>query len=94
MKRSTAIVLMDRPKSSMKQLSSHWAHKFPVKLDNDQSYIELPNVLCRMSASADSLSIELEAKSDDELPKMEHVVQVHLERFAYKEKLVFNWTAS
>ena len=78
----------------MKQLSSHRAHKFPVKRDDDQSYIELPNVLCRMSASADSLSIELEAQNDDELPKMEQVVQVHLERFAYEEKLVFNWTAS
>ncbi len=77
--------------SYLRQLCRHWAHKFPVVLEDDYGRIELPRAVCTLNASAEALTIRVETADPSEEPRMLEVVAEHLQRFGFREQLVFNW---
>jgi hypothetical protein len=76
----------------LQQLCKHWSHKFPVTFTADNGRIELPLGVCILDADPEGLGLRLEA-APDQLARFEQVVADHLQRFAFKEDLQFDWVA-
>ncbi len=91
MKVSTVDVKTGNAVSYMKQLCRHWAHKFPVAFDDSTGTIELPQARCVLSASPETLGVKLAMPEDADQDRMERVVAEHLQRFGFREELVFAW---
>ena len=75
----------------MLQLCKHWGHKFTVTYDDHHGEIALPAGACKLDAGEDALSVRLEAKEADSVPRFKEVVEEHIKRFAFREELVFDW---
>lgn len=79
--------------SYLRQLCRHWAHKFPVTFDDAQGRIELPKAICTLHASPENLKVELAVHDAADTGRMQEVVAEHLQRFGFRETLVFEWHA-
>lgn len=77
--------------SYLKQLCRHWSHKFPVSFDDHLGRIELPKAVCTLHAAPDELYVELATFEEEDQNRMQQVVAEHLQRFGFREQLVFNW---
>jgi uncharacterized protein len=75
----------------LRQLCRHWSHKFPVEFNDEQGRIELPAAVCTLNADPEKLSVELAMKDGEGQERIEQVVAEHLQRFGFREQLVFNW---
>jgi hypothetical protein len=74
----------------LQQLCKHWGHKFPVEFTPEHGRIELPAAVCVLDAGPEALTIHLEAPAD-QVERMQGVVAEHVQRFAFKETLQFDW---
>ncbi len=74
----------------LQQLCKHWSHKFVVDFTAANGRIELPEAVCILDADAEGLGLLIET-ADDRLARMEDVVAQHLQRFAFREDLRFDW---
>jgi hypothetical protein len=88
---SEANVPTENAVSYMKQLCRHWGHKFPVTFDDQQGRIELPQAICTLNASPASLHVRLEVEEGADEARKQQVVAEHLQRFGFREELVFDW---
>ena len=89
MAKAQAIVETANGSRYLQQLCKHWAHKFAVDFTPEAGNIDLgEGRLVRMSADGKALTVDVEA---DDLERLEHVVAVHIERFAFRETLSFDW---
>jgi len=75
----------------LQQLCKHFAHKVPAKWDTSHGEVWFPYGYCRMDASDTGLSIHCETDEEDKLGLLRHVIDDHLERFAWREKLKLEW---
>jgi len=75
----------------LQQLSKHWAHKFETEFTPLSSKIALPLGDARLNANETSLIIEVASHKSEDLTVLQDVVQRHIERFAFKETLAFEW---
>ncbi|MBL0402765.1 DUF2218 domain-containing protein [Microvirga aerilata] len=76
----------------LQQLCKHWSHKLDVKLRESEGVVRFPNAIATMAASADTLTVTVEAEDDETLQRMKGVVASHLDRFAFREApLPFVW---
>lgn len=91
---SKAEVLTERAASYMKQLCRHWGHKFPVEFDDQRGTIALPKTACLLEASPTTLTVTLNLEESADQNRMEKVVEEHLQRFGFREELVFHWVRS
>jgi hypothetical protein len=74
----------------LRQLCKHWSHKFPVDFTPHNGRIEMSAGVLILDADPEGLGLSL-TTAPDELVRMEGVVERHLERFAFKEDLSFQW---
>ena len=74
----------------LQQLCKHWGHKYPVEFTPEHGRIEMSAAVLILDADPEGLGLQLSAAPED-LERMEGVVARHLERFAFKEELVFDW---
>ena len=74
----------------LQQLCKHWSHRFAVEFDAGHGTVPMPSGTLTLTASAAGLRLDLDAP-DAALPRMEGVVAEHLQRFAFREPLVFDW---
>ena len=91
MRTSLADVPTEHATSYLRQLCRHWAHRFPVTFDDQKGRVELPSALCLLAATPTQLQVRLELAEDVEGSRVEQVVAEHLQRFGFKEQLVFDW---
>ena len=77
--------------SYLRKLCQHWSHRFTVAYDEQHGTIELPAALCTLDAAPDSLLIRLDLQKGADEARLRQVVEEHLQRFAFKEELVFLW---
>jgi hypothetical protein len=72
----------------LQQLCKHWSHKFPVEFTPEKGTIPFADGrVCRLEASAETLTVRVEVPSEDLLERMQTVVIDHLKRFAFRENL-------
>jgi len=74
----------------LQQLCKHWAHKFPVEFTTHNGRIEMSAGVLVLDADPEGLGLRLTTEPAD-LERMEGVVAAHLERFAFRETLAFDW---
>jgi hypothetical protein len=74
----------------LQQLCKHWSHKYPVTFTPENGRIEMSAAVLVLDADPEGLGLLLTAASED-LVRMEDVVAAHLQRFAFKEELQFQW---
>ena len=91
MKFSHASVTTENASSYLTKLCQHWSHRFPVANDKAQGTIQLPHTKCTLRALPHSLEVWLESEDAEDQPRIEQVVAEHIERFGFKEQLVFDW---
>jgi hypothetical protein len=89
--RSTSRVATAKAVIYMKQLCRHFGHKCPVQWKDTDGWIEFPYGRCDLEARADLLEIRAAADEDASLGRLEKVIGVHLERFAFREALQVQW---
>jgi hypothetical protein len=77
----------------LQQLCKHWSHKFPVEFTPQNGRIEMSAGVLVLDADPEGLGLQLTAEADN-LERMEGVVADHLQRFAFREDLVFDWKAA
>jgi len=75
----------------LQQLCKHFAHKVPAEWDAASGKVSFPFGLCFLEASQMCLRIRCEADDAQKIDRMKHVLDDHLERFAWREKLKLEW---
>ena len=75
----------------LQQLCKHWGHKFTVEFDAQHGRIDLPMGPLVMDASPDVLIVTLESADPAAFDRFESVVAEHVQRFAFREALAFDW---
>lgn len=91
MSTSRTVVRTDHASRYLQQLCKHWAHKFETEFTPETGRIDLPLGETVLAADAEALTIEVAVRNADDLERMKDVVQSHLERFAFRETLHFDW---
>lgn len=91
---STAEVPTENAASYLRKLCAHWSHKFTVTVADDHGTIELPAAKCDLRAHPTMLTARLELKENADEARMRKVVEEHLQRFGFREELVFVWTTT
>lgn len=69
----------------LQQMCKHFAHKVPTEWTPTHGVAAMPHGRCEMTAVGNTLRIELEPNDASRLPLLAKVVEVHLQRFAWKE---------
>lgn len=69
----------------LQQLCKHFAHKIPVDYSETEGRAELPLGLASLTASDTGLAVKIDLADSADVPKAKHVIDKHLERFAFRE---------
>lgn len=91
MSSSRTVIITHNARRYLQQLSKHWAHKFETHYTPSSSKIALPLGETRLTADETSLAIDIASHKSEDLTVLQNVVQTHIERFAFKETLEFDW---
>ncbi|MBN9671325.1 DUF2218 domain-containing protein [Roseibium aggregatum] len=75
----------------LQQLCKHFAHKVPAEWDASRGEVNFPFGFCSMEAEGDRLTIRCESEEQSDLDRAKAVIDDHLERFAWREKLKLQW---
>lgn len=95
MAKTTAVVPTENGWKYLQQLCKHWSHKLDVELGEKGGIVRFSEAVATMSADDKTLTVAIEAGSDEVLERMKGVVSSHLDRFAFREApLPFQWQAA
>lgn len=75
------------------QLCKHFAHKVPAEWDERTGHVQFPPGTCRIAVEDGALQIFCEAESEEALATVKYIVEDHVVRFGFREKLTVDWTA-
>ena len=93
MSQSQAVVVTTHASRYLQQLCKHWSHRFTVQFDPANGEIDFgDDKSVSLRASPQDLTVVVTAKNSDEIPQLETVVADHLNRFGFREELVFDWS--
>lgn len=87
MHKATAIFKTDMPSKYIAQLCKHFAHKVEVEYDEKKGKAAMPPGPAYFEAHDGALHIEVNAEEAKQLPFAKYLVEDHLVRFAFREKL-------
>lgn len=86
-----AAVPTDKAERLMKALCNHFARKIDAKYEGDKGYIKFGDGTCEVTASADLLTLKVEAENVENIERVKRVVVDHLLRFTPDEEIKINW---
>jgi len=87
MPKATSAFESERASRYLQAMCKHFAHKVPVSYDQATGRADMPFGLLNMRVADGTLYFEVEAADDTALARMKHVIESHLVRFAFREKL-------
>jgi len=92
---STADILSNDPARLLRWLCNHWRHKFEIeRRDDNHARIPLGDIgTAEFSVSEGRLHAYARTDDASQLPRLEQVIETHLQRFARDEPLRFEWVA-
>lgn len=72
-------------------LCSHFGKRVKVQCDGNAGWVQFPFGRCELTA--DDTHLEMLASADDQplLDQVVHIINSHLERFAFRENPVLDW---
>lgn len=88
---SHAVVPTPHASRYLQQLCKHWAHKAQATFTPAAGRVVFETWQVELAATDETLSVTLTATEDADTGRLRQVVADHLQRFAAKEALVFNW---
>ncbi len=86
-----ARVNSDKASRYLIQLCKHFAHKTPAEYDGTQGRVDFRPGLCLLTASANELVVTCEASTASELDRVKYIVEDHIVRFGWREKIGVEW---
>jgi len=89
--RSTATLGTSKASRYLQTMCKHFSHKIKTEFTPDRGQIEFPFGNCELTATGSALDLEVSATTVADLKKLQNVVGSHLERFAFREKLIVTW---
>lgn len=90
---STANVTTTNASRYLQQLCKHWSHRFSVTFDPAKGSVDFGGgQSVELSASETSLTVSLHDEAEAGLAELEQVFADHLNRFAFRETLTFDWS--
>jgi len=94
-KSASALVSTGNGSRYLQQLCKHWSHRLNVNFDAIHGEISFPNgASAVMDAEVDGIRIYVHAPDLELLARTQDIIQVHLDRFAFREApLLFSWQA-
>jgi hypothetical protein len=103
---STARVTTERPTTYLTQVCQHFAdagqrhstQEFEVAIDDREGFIDFAPVVsgtCRLDARQEGvLMVEVRARDEAALKRVQRIVTTHLERFGRSDGLTVEWGAA
>ncbi|MBL8629591.1 MAG: DUF2218 domain-containing protein [Rhodospirillaceae bacterium] len=88
---SQARVTTAKPKRYMEQLCKHFEHKRPVTRSDEGNSITFSVGVCKLTATDDTLIMDVEANDASDLATLQDVVARHLVRFMFREPVQVTW---
>jgi uncharacterized protein len=88
MPKATAQLDTDRASRYLQAMCKHFAHKVEVDYDSERGHAALPDGSLTMNASPSELRFEVEAEDLQKLLRTRYIVDAHIVRFAFREKLM------
>lgn len=74
-------------------MCKHFAHKVEVRYDTEQGQVDFPMGQADLIAHQDRLDFEVRAENDEGLEQAKFILEDHIVRFAFREKLErLNWS--
>lgn len=93
MPNSIADVATDKASRYLQQLCKHWAHRLAVTFDPARGSVDFGDGRSATLVASDSaLTVTVHADAEAGLDELERIVADHLQRFAFRETLEFNWS--
>lgn len=77
----------------LQQLCKHFAHKVPARHDPTSGKVDFPFGTSEMVADSEILTIRCDCPDPSAQETMHRVIEDHLVRFAWREKLDVEWRA-
>jgi len=89
----TATAQISTPNAAryLTQLCKHFAHKVSVAQESTTGVAHFPDGTGRFCAEEGMLQIACEAETAEGLAKVQYIIEDHLTRFGWKEKLTVPW---
>ena len=87
MLKATSQFETERASRYLVQMSKHFAHKIEVTWDETDAHAALPTGAATMHAGDGRLRFEVEAATPAELERAKLIIEQHIVRFAFREKL-------
>lgn len=94
---STAAIRSNDPARLLRWLTNHWRHKFEIRSDADGHALipfDAEGVSAEFRVEGDVLHAVATQPDAAQLPQLQDVIAVHLQRFARDETLEFDWRAA
>ncbi|WP_421780022.1 DUF2218 domain-containing protein [Kiloniella litopenaei] len=89
-----ASVQTDHASKYLQQLCKHFAHKVSVQYTPEKGDVDFGFGDCLMMADEKGLSFVCHADDRPRLEKIESIISIHLEKFAWRENLEMKWEYS
>ena len=77
----------ERASRYLQDMCKHFAHKVEVNYDTERGSAAMPYGKLDMFVRDGALYVEVEAENGELLNRMKHVVDAHIVRFAFREKI-------
>ena len=92
--RASGFATCDKGERYIKQLTSHWSHKFPTFFAEDIGTVQFSDTdQAHMAVAPDGIAITLTTADAETNLRLREVIEKHLDRFAFREgALVYDWT--
>lgn len=89
-----ATTLVKTPKASgyLQQLCKHFGHKTEVEFTAESGWIGFPFGYADLKADPEGLTMQAKAQETADLERLQRVLASHLERFAFREDLIIDWS--
>lgn len=90
---STTSITTAKASSYLQQLCKHFSHKIEADFSPESGWIKFDFGRAELTAEPDALTMTAEASNDTDLARLQNVLATHLERFAFREVLLINWSS-
>lgn len=88
---STTTVTTQKASGYLQQLCKHFGHKIEVVFSAEKGSLTFGTCHAELEAQPEGLVMRVFAENQEDIAKMQHVLGSHLERFAFREDLKFEW---